>query len=292
MTEAAIAFIGGSGMYHLEGLADREELMVSTPFGAPSGPIVLGSLDGIRLAFIGRHGPGHRISPSEIPARANVYALKDIGVERIVSISAVGSLRAEIRPRDIVVPDQIIDRTKARPSTFFEDGIVGHVAFADPFCPALSGVLVDASRRAGGPEEQRKVHAMGIYVAMEGPQFSTRAESRLYQSWQASVIGMTALPEAKLAREAEICYATLAFATDYDVWHESEEDVTVEVVIQHLMANVATAKRIVGDVVRSIPSERDCACESALRNGIITDPSSISEEARLRLGPIIRRYLP
>jgi 5'-methylthioadenosine phosphorylase len=221
-----------------------------------------------------------------------VYALKDIGVERIVSISAVGSLREEIRPRDVVVPDQIIDRTKARPSTFFENGIVGHVAFADPFCPALSGVLVDASHGMGGPGEQRRVHAGGTYVAMEGPQFSTRAESRLYQSWQASVVGMTALPEAKLAREAEICYATLAFATDYDVWHESEEDVTVEVVIQHLMANVATAKRIIGEVVRSIPSERHCECESALRDAIITDRASISEEARLRLGPIVQRYLP
>lgn len=292
MPEATIAFIGGSGMYDLAGLVAREELIVSTPFGAPSGPIVLGSLEGVPLAFIARHGAEHSISPSEIPARANVYALKDIGVERIVSISAVGSLRQEIRPRDVVVPDQIIDRTKGRPSTFFENGIVAHVAFADPFCPVLSGVLADVSDRAEGSAGQRKVHAGGTYVAMEGPQFSTRAESRLYQSWQASIIGMTALPEAKLAREAEICYATLAFATDYDVWHESEDDVTVEVVFQHLMANVATAKRIVSDLVRSIPSERSCVCESALRDAIITNSASISEEARLRLGPILRRYSP
>ncbi|MDP7619357.1 MAG: S-methyl-5'-thioadenosine phosphorylase [Dehalococcoidia bacterium] len=292
MPEATIAFIGGSGMYDLAGLVDREELIVSTPFGAPSGPIVLGSLEGVPLAFIARHGAEHSISPSEIPARANVYALKDIGVERIVSITAVGSLRHEIRPRDVVVPDQIIDRTKGRPSTFFENGIVAHVAFADPFCPVLSGVLADVSDREGGSAGQRKVHAGGTYVAMEGPQFSTRAESRLYQSWQASIIGMTALPEAKLAREAEICYATLAFATDYDVWHESEDDVTIEVVVQHLMANIASAKRIISGLVRSIPSERNCVCESALRDAIITNSASISEEARLRLGPILQRYPP
>ena len=287
MVEAKIGFIGGSGLYEMTGLSDLEEIEATTPFGAPSDTITVGSLEGNRVAFLPRHGRGHSFSPTEIPARANIYALRALGVERIVSISAVGSLREDIRPLDMVVPDQIIDRTRARASSFFGDGIVAHVGFADPYCPELSGALSDAARL-----QQVTTHAGGTYVVMEGPQFSTRAESELYRAWGASVIGMTALPEAKLAREAEICYATLAFATDYDVWHESEDDVTVEVVFQHLMENVAAAKQIVSDLVRSIPSERNCVCESALRDAIITNPASISEEVRLRLGPILRRYSP
>ena len=283
-----IAFIGGSGLYDIEGLAEREEITVSTPFGDPSGPVVAGLLDRTPVAFLPRHGVGHRLSPTEVPARANIYALKMLGVQRIVSVSAVGSLSLEIRPRDVVVPDQIIDRTKARPSTFFEDGIVVHVGFADPFCPDLSGRLAGAAR-AVLPAEN--VHSEGTYVAMEGPQFSTRAESRLYRSWGATVIGMTALPEAKLAREAEMCYATLAFATDYDVWHESEEDVTVEIVIANLLSNVTAAKRMIHGLVGRIRPERGCSCESALERAIITDPSVIPAATRTRLDPLIGRYV-
>ena len=239
MPEPTLGFMGGSGLYDMEGLANRREVEVETPFGDPSDLIVTGDLDGVAVAFLPRHGRGHRISPSELPVRANIYAMKQIGVRRLVSISAVGSLREELKPLDLVVPDQIIDRTRERPSTFFGDGLVAHVGFADPFCPALRQQAINA---ASGETD---VHDGGIYVVMEGPQFSTRAESEMHRSWGASVIGMTALPEAKLAREAEMCYATLAFVTDYDVWHEAEEDVSVELVVQNLMQNVQTAQTIV-----------------------------------------------
>ena len=291
MPEAAIAFIGGSGLYDMEELVDRDEVSVQTPFGNPSDSIILGTLSEARVAFLPRHGRGHRISPTDLPARANIYALKVLGVQRIVSISVVGSLKEEVRPRDIVIPDQIIDRTKARVATFFDEGIVGHVGFADPFCPILNSALADAASSPGVIDQASTVHSDGTYVAIEGPQFSTRAESRLYRSWGASVIGMTALPEAKLAREAEICYSTLAFATDYDVWHDSEKDVSVEMVIASLLSNVAAAKRVIGNLVPMIPAERACSCESALRAAIITDRSAIPDQAIERLGPIVARYL-
>lgn len=285
--KAIIAVIGGSGLYEMEGLSGAEEVEVGTPFGPPSDNIIVGDVGGTGVAFLPRHGRGHRFSPTQVPSRANIYALKTLGVERIVSISAVGSLKEEIRPLDMAVPDQIIDRTKSRPATFFEDGIAGHVAFADPFCPKLSGVLLTAARA-----ESSTTHDGGVYVVMEGPQFSTRAESELYRAWGASIIGMTALPEAKLAREAEICYATLALVTDYDCWHESEEEVSVELVVANLMKNNEAAQRVVRAVVPAIPPHRNCRCAFALENAIITSPDMINEETRSRLSAIIGKYLP
>ena len=285
MTEAALGFIGGSGLYDIEGLTDRLEVEISTPFGDPSDSIVTGSLDGARVAFLPRHGRGHRITPTEIPVRANIYALKSLGVERILSVSAVGSLKEELRPMDLVVPDQIIDRTKARVSTFFGDGLVAHVGFADPFCAHLRQDAMEASR------DLTTVHDGGAYVVIEGPQFSTRAESALYRSWGADVIGMTALPEAKLAREAEICYATLAFVTDYDVWREAEEDVSVEMVVANLMKNVETARAIIRNVAARVSKERECGCGTALETAIITRRDLISQKTRERLGPLVDKYL-
>ena len=285
MTEATLGFIGGSGLYDIEGLTDRHEVEVTTPFGDPSDNIVTGSLDGIRVAFLPRHGRGHRITPTEIPVRANIYALKSLGVERIISVSAVGSLKEELRPLDLVIPDQIIDRTKTRVSTFFGDGLVAHVGFADPFCSVLRQSALDAA--AG----LTTAHDGGIYVVIEGPQFSTRAESALYRSWNADVIGMTALPEAKLAREAEICYATLAFVTDYDVWREAEDDVSVEMVIANLMKNVETARTIIRNVTARTPSSRECGCGTALEMAIITSRDLIPNETRERLGLIAGKYL-
>ena len=285
MTEATLGFIGGSGLYDIEGLTDRQEVGVSTPFGDPSDSIVTGSLDGVRVAFLPRHGKGHRISPTEIPVRANIYALKSLGVERLLSVSAVGSLKEELRPLDLVVPDQIIDRTKARVSTFFGDGLVAHVGFADPFCADLRRDALDAAHGL------TTVHDGGAYVVIEGPQFSTRAESALYRSWGADVIGMTALPEAKLAREAEICYATLAFVTDYDVWRESEADVSVEMVVANLMKNVETARRIIRNVTARVSSERECGCGRTLETAIITGRDAIMPETRERLSLLVDKYL-
>ena len=285
MTEATLGFIGGSGLYDIEGLTDRREVEVSTPFGVPSDSIVTGSLDGVRVAFLPRHGRGHRITPTEIPVRANIYALKSLGVERILSVSAVGSLREELRPLDLVIPDQIIDRTKERVSTFFGDGLVAHVGFADPFCPNLRRNSLDAA------DGLTTTHDGGTYVVIEGPQFSTRAESALYRSWRADVIGMTALPEAKLAREAEICYATLAFVTDYDVWREAEEDVSVEMVIANLMKNVETARTIIRSVTARVSPERECGCGKALETAIITGRDLIPSETRERLSLLVDKYL-
>lgn len=285
MTEAALGFIGGSGLYDIEGLTDRQEVKVSTPFGDPSDTIVTGNLEGVRVAFLPRHGRGHRISPTEIPVRANIYALKLLGVERILSVSAVGSLKEELRPLDLVIPDQIIDRTRSRVSTFFGDGLVAHVGFADPFCPDLRGDALDAARSL------TTVHDGGTYVVIEGPQFSTRAESALYRSWGAGVIGMTALPEAKLAREAEICYATLAFVTDYDVWREAEEDVSVEMVVANLMKNVETARAIIRNIAARVSAERKCGCGTALETAIITSRDLIPRETRERLGLLVDKYL-
>ncbi len=287
MDSPRVAFIGGSGLYEMEGLAGATEVAVETPFGPPSDDVVTGALDGVPVAFLPRHGRGHRHSPTEIPVRANMYALKTLGIERILSISAVGSLREEIKPLDMVVPDQIIDGTKSRMSTFFTNGIVAHVGFADPFCPDLRAVTAEAALR-----HSNAVHTQGTYVVMEGPQFSTRAESELYRSWGASIIGMTALPEAKLAREAEICYATLALVTDYDCWHEDEEDVSVEMIVANLMRSVESSQKLIRDILPNIPSDRGCVCSSALKDAIITSRDDIDDETRERLSPIIDKYLP
>ncbi len=286
MTEATFAVIGGSGLYQMEGLEDARPVAVETPFGAPSAEIVLGRLGQTDVAFLPRHGKGHRLTPTELPVRANIYALKTLGVERIVSVSAVGSLREEIRPLDAAIPDQIIDRTRIRPTTFFGDGIVAHVGMADPYCPDLSRWLATAS-----DPEVPAVHRGGSLVVIEGPQFSTRAESELYRSWGASIIGMTALPEAKLAREAEICYATLALVTDYDCWHDTEADVSVEVVVENLHKNVRASQQIIGKLVSTMARDRDCPCATALRNAIITSPEEISDEAKSRLAPLIGHYV-
>ncbi|MBM3949057.1 MAG: S-methyl-5'-thioadenosine phosphorylase [SAR202 cluster bacterium] len=287
MAEAKLGIIGGSGHYDLEGLTGKREVEVNTPFGPPSDSIVLGTLSGVRLAFLPRHGRGHRIDSSEIPARANIYALKSLGVERIISVNAVGSLQEDMRPLDMVVPDQIIDRTSHRASTFFGKGIVGHIAFADPYCPELRSALIETATR-----HQPRTHVTGTMVVMEGPAFSTRAESNLYRSWGAHIIGMTALPEAKLAREAEICYATLAQVTDYDCWHHSEESVSVELVVANLRRNVETSRRILKDLVSAIPTGRGCGCGSALQNAIITAPDTIPVHVKERLSLIIGKYVP
>lgn len=286
MSTAKIGVIGGSGLYRMEGMTDIEEVKLSTPFGEPSEAVTLGKLEGIGIAFLPRHGKGHRISPGELPARANIYALKSLGVERIISVSAVGSLKDEIRPLDLVIPDQLIDRTKGRASTFFSNGIVGHVAFAQPFCPVLSQALFEAAIKAGA-----KVHQGGTYLAMEGPQFSTRAESQLYRSWGAAIIGMTALPEAKLAREAEICYATLAFVSDYDCWHPDYDSVTTEMILTNMLKGVDTAKRIIKSTLPSLPQVRSCACASALKDAIVTSPKYIPEKIRGDLALLIGKYL-
>jgi 5'-methylthioadenosine phosphorylase len=281
------AVIGGSGFYAMEALSDVEELRIDTPFGSTSDNLVVGTLAGQRVAFLPRHGVGHRILPSEIPARANVHALKQLGVEFILSVSAVGSLREDIEPLHMVVPDQLIDRTRGRPSTFFGDGIVAHIAFADPFCPELRAVLADATREAGGT-----VHNGGTLVVIEGPAFSTRAESNLYRTWGADIIGMTALPEAKLAREAEICYAILACSTDYDVWHDTHEDVSAEMIVANLLQNVELSRRAVALALERLPDVRNCHCSHALRDALITRPELAPEETTRRLAAILGRQVP
>jgi len=267
-------------------MTEVEKVKVSTPFGEPSNAIILGNLEGVRVAFLPRHGEGHRIGPSELPAKANIYALKSLGVERIVSVSAVGSLKEEIESLDIVIPDQIIDCTRGRASTFFTDGIVGHVSLAEPFCPVLSQLSFEASTKVGA-----KVHKGGTYLVMEGPQFSTKAESQLYRSWDADIIAMTALPEAKLAREAEICYAILALVTDYDCWHPSCESVTTEMILTNLRKGIDTVKSILKLLLPSIPQKRDCACASALKYAIVTGTKYIPEKKRKELGLLIGKYL-
>ena len=278
MPSAAIGVIGGTGLSELPGLTDVQEVTVNTPFGAPSGPVVVGCYQGVEVAFLSRHGAGHRLTPTELPVRANIYALKLLGVERVISISAVGSLREEFAPQHMVVPDQLIDRTRQRVSSFFGDGIVAHVSFAEPFCPTLRRLLVESGRAAGAT-----VHDGGTYVVMEGPAFSTVAESELYRSWGAGVIGMTALPEAKLAREAELCYGTLACVTDYDVWHPDHDSVTVEVVLRNLHHNVATAQAVLQTIVPQLTGERDCACAHALDMAVVTAPDVRPEGTKQRL---------
>ena len=286
MPDPKIAFIGGSGLYDIDGMENRRETIVETPFGDPSDAVVVGEINGVEVAFLPRHGRGHRFSPTEIPVKANIYALKSLGVERVVSVSAVGSLKEHIKPLDLVVPDQIIDRTRRRSDTFFGDGIVAHVGFAEPFCNELRRIAFESATH-----EDVDCHDGGTYVVIEGPQFSTRAESAVYRSWGANVIGMTALPEAKLAREAELCYTTLAFVTDYDVWHDTEEKVTVEMVIQNLTHNVATAQGIIRRMLAEIPDNRTCGCESALKNAVITSRESITKDAQNRLGILVNKSL-
>ncbi len=286
MPDPKIAFIGGSGLYDIDGMENRREAIVETPFGDPSDAVVVGEINGVEVAFLPRHGRGHRFSPTEIPVKANIYALKSLGVQRVVSVSAVGSLKEHIKPLDLVVPDQIIDRTRRRSDTFFGDGIVAHVGFADPFCNELRRIAFESASL-----EDVDCHDGGTYLVIEGPQFSTRAESAVYRSWGANVIGMTALPEAKLAREAELCYTTLAFVTDYDVWHDTEEKVTVEMVIQNLTHNVATAQGIIRRMLAEIPDKRTCGCESALKNAVITSRESITMDAQNRLGILVNKSL-
>jgi 5'-methylthioadenosine phosphorylase len=284
------AVIGGSGFYDMPGLEDRREVSVETPFGHPSDPVVTGILNGHPVAFLARHGRGHRYLPTEVPVRANIFALKSLGVDRIIAVSAVGSMRHELAPRDVVIPDQLVDRTMHRPNTFFGDGIVAHVGVADPFCPHLSATLGDVAS-ATVAHTGVTAHRGGTYVCIEGPQFSTKAESRIYRSWGIDIIGMTAIPEARLAREAEMCYAMLAFVTDYDVWHESAEPVTVEMVVANLRFNVASGQRIVTEAVAMATRARTCPCESALAGAIMTAPDRIPGQVARRLGPIVSRYL-
>ncbi len=284
---AQIGIIGGSGLYQMEALKNVKAVAVATPFGKPSGKFVLGRLEGTPVAFLPRHGVGHHILPSEINFRANIYALKQLGVTRIISVSAVGSMKKEIAPGHIVVPDQFYDLTKGRSSTFFGNGIVAHVSFANPICPQLAKTVAEAGESAGAT-----VHRGGTYLCMEGPQFSTRAESDIHRTWNVDVIGMTNATEAKLAREAEICYVTLALSTDYDCWHVSEEPVTTEMVIKMLLANVALSKKMIQTAVKTVSLlPRNCRCGEALKNAIMTDPRLITNKQKKDLRPIIGKYL-
>lgn len=292
--QAKVAVIGGSGFYEIEGIQNTSEVQISTPFGDPSDAIVLGELEGVPVAFLPRHGRGHRIMPTEIPQRANIYALKTLGVEWIISVSAVGSMQEQIKPLDIVIPDQLFDRTTKRVSTFFGNGIVAHVGMADPFSPALRTVLIETAGQAVAtlPESgnhQPQVHNRGTYICIEGPQFSTRAESRIYREWGVDVIGMTASPEAKLAREAEIAYAVMALSTDYDVWHESA-DVTVEMVINNLNRNVSLARQIVKLAVPRLATMQNDEAH-ALQYAIMTNPSLIPPQVKEELAPITGKYM-
>jgi len=286
MQRPQIGIIGGSGLYDMADVTDREEVKVTTPFGEPSAPYLLGTLRGKRVAFLARHGGGHRVSPSELNFRANIFGMKTLGVEFILSASAVGSLKEEYKPADIVIPDQFFDRTKGRPSSFFGRGLVGHVGFAHPFCRILSGIAYESGRRAGAT-----VHRGGTYVCMEGPQFSTLAESKLYRAWGMDIIGMTNLQEAKLAREAEICYTTIALVTDYDCWHPDHDSVTVEMVMSTLASNAATAQQIIAGAVAQLPYERTCECASALKYALVTRPDMVPEQVKKDLAPIIGKYI-
>jgi 5'-methylthioadenosine phosphorylase len=290
MDQVKIGIIGGSGLYKMEALKDVREVRIDTPFGQPSDALIVGELDGTQVAFLARHGRNHTFSPSEVPFRANVYAMKSLGVEYIISASAVGSLRAEAKPLDMVIPDQFIDRTKNRASSFFGEGIVAHIAFGDPVCPHLAKVLSEAIVALHLPE--LTLHQGGTYVCMEGPAFSTKAESNLYRSWGATIIGMTNLPEAKLAREAEIAYATLAMVTDYDCWHPDHDNVTVEMVIGNLMKNAVNAQQIIRETVRRL-TENPPASEahSALKSAIITPLGQAPEATKEKLGLLLKKYL-
>jgi 5'-methylthioadenosine phosphorylase len=287
VSDGAIGIIGGSGLYELDGMTDVRWRRVRTPFGDPSDEFCTGLFDGRRVIFLPRHGRGHRLTPTELNFRANVWGLKWLGAEWVVSVSAVGSMKEDIRPLDLVVPDQFFDLTRRRIGSFFGDGIVAHVGMAEPVCSQLAGVLDKAARATGAT-----VHRGGTYLCIEGPQFSTKAESRIYRSWGVDVIGMTNMPEAKLAREAELCYATLALATDYDVWHDGHDAVTVEAVVANLLKNVATAKEVLRGVIPVIGGPRTCECPSLLKNAVITSPAAFPLATRRRLELLIGKYFP
>ncbi len=286
MEQVRIGIIGGSGLYDMAEVTERQEVAVATPFGEPSAPFLVGTLRGRRVAFLARHGAGHRLLPSELNFRANIFGMKLLGVEYILSASAVGSLREDYRPLDIVIPDQFIDRTRGRIGTFFGRGLAAHVSLAHPFCQKLSHIAHESAEASGAT-----AHKGGTYVCMEGPQFSTLAESRLYRSWGADVIGMTNLQEAKLAREAEICYTTIALVTDYDCWHPDHDSVTVDLVIANLMENAKTAQRIIAGAIEHLPYERSCECASALKYALITRPEAVPEQVRTELAPLVGKYL-
>lgn len=287
MQQMTIGVIGGSGLYEIEGLADIEEVSLDTPFGAPSDVFMTGVLGDVKMVFLPRHGRGHRYLPSEVPYRANIFGMKKLGVQRIISVSAVGSMKEEIAPGDIVIPDQFFDRTQGkRPATFFGQGVTGHVQFADPVCQELAKVLYAAGQNAGA-----RVHQGGTYICIEGPNFSTRAESTIYRSWGVDVIGMTNIPEARLAREAEICYGTVALATDYDCWHDSHDDVTVEAVLEIIHQNVSMARNIIKHAAEVLSAAPRCGCGEALEYAIMTDRALIPEQVRKDLEPILGKYL-
>ncbi len=286
MFTGTIGIIGGTGLYQLEGLENIREVEIDTPFGKPSDNYIIAQLNGMAVVFLSRHGRGHRLMPSELNYRANIYGMKKLGVERIIAISAVGSMREDIKPSDIVIVDQFFDRTRGRKSTFFGDGIVAHVGFADPICPDLAQLVYQAATDVGAT-----VHQGGTYICMEGPQFSTRAESNIYRRWGVDVIGMTNLQEAKLAREAEICFCTVAMATDYDCWHTDHDDVTVEAVIELLNKNVDIAKKILITAIPRLTEERKCSCPNALKDAILTAPDMIPEKIKTGLKPLIGKYL-
>jgi 5'-methylthioadenosine phosphorylase len=287
MSEAiTIGIIGGSGLYDMAELTDREERKVVTPFGDPSGPYLIGTLRGTRVAFLARHGAGHKQMPTELNYRANIFGMKLLGVDFILSASAVGSLQERYVPQHLVIPDQFFDRTKGRASTFFGNGLVAHVAFAHPVCARLGDIAYESCVKAGAT-----VHKGGTYVCMEGPQFSTLAESRLYRTWGMDIIGMTNLTEAKLAREAEICYATIALVTDYDCWHPDHDSVTVDMIIQNLVANAKTAQAVIAEAVSRLPYARTCECANALQHAIITRPEAVPDPVKRHLAPIIGRYM-
>lgn len=287
LEQVKLAVIGGSGLYNIEALTDVKEYKIKTPFGDPSDAIVVGTLAGQRVGFLPRHGRGHRILPTEVNARANIYALKMLGVERILSVSACGSLREEFAPQHIVIPDQLFDRTRGRALTFFGNGIVAHIGLADPFCPHFSELVYEAVQQTGAT-----VHKGATLVTIEGPRFSTKAESSLFRQWDMGIIGMTAIPEANLAREAEMCYCCMAHVTDYDVWHVEEEPVTVTMVIERLLANVDVSKQAIVNLLSALPAERHCACEHALRDALITDRAVIPDRVKRDLAPIIGKYIP
>jgi 5'-methylthioadenosine phosphorylase len=287
MQQITLGVIGGSGLYEIEGLKEIEEVSLDTPFGAPSDVYITGILDGVRMVFLPRHGRGHRYLPSVVPYRANIFGMKKLGVQRIISVSAVGSMKEEIVPGHIVIPDQFFDRTQGkRASTFFGRGITGHVQFADPVCPELADVLYEAGLSAGAT-----VHKGGTYICIEGPNFSTRAESTIFRNWGVDVIGMTNLPEARLAREAEICYSTVALATDYDCWHDGHDDVSVEAVLEIIRQNVATARNIIKHAAGALSSAPQCSCGESLKYAIMTDRALIPERVRRDLEPILGKYL-
>jgi 5'-methylthioadenosine phosphorylase len=286
MASARIAVIGGTGLYDIEGLKEIKEVRPETPFGSPSDAIIVGKLGGVGIAFLARHGRQHTISPTNVPSRANIYALKTLGVEFIIASNSCGSFKEELAPGHLLVPNQIIDRTRQRQGTFFDGGIVAHIPFADPFCPVLSEIVYQAAKEAGAT-----VHRGGTFVAMEGPAFSTRAESRLYKSWGADVIGMTVLPEAKLAREAEMCYASIACITDYDSWHESKEAVSVERILTTMRHNIALAKKTIKLAAGRVPEKRYCPCTDALGPALVTDLSRAPAAEKKKLGLLIGKYV-